>query len=81
MLDVDTIYLLLVMIGFILVAIVLLHSHSCTDTIRKKRNEVLNVTHRLEKMIATLEQEVAALQIRVEEVDDRISFLQEQVEP
>lgn len=78
MLELNTLYLLLAMAAFVLVAVVLVHQHNCADTVRRKRNEVQTVTHGLKQKIDVLEQEVVDLQIRVDEIDDQVNTLEQQ---
>lgn len=80
MLELNTLYLLLAMGGFVLVAVVLVHQHNCADTVRKKRNEVQGVTLRLEQKIAVIEQEVVDLQMKIDDLDEQISTVEGQEE-
>jgi peptidoglycan hydrolase CwlO-like protein len=77
MLDSNTTYLLLAMAGFVFAAVVLVHGHNCNDTIKRKSNQVHNITEQLGKKINVLEQEVVDLQTKIGEVDDQINSLEE----
>ena len=63
------------MAGFVFAAVVLVHGHNCNDTIKRKNNQVKNITDKLGKKIDVLEQEVVNLQIQIDEIDDQINSL------
>jgi len=75
MLDSSTLYLILAMAGFVFVAIVMVHHHNCSDTVRRKRNEVKSVSTQLQMKIDVLEQEVVDIQMRLDEIDEEIEVL------
>ena len=81
MLEFDTLYLLLAMAGFIILAVVLVHKHKCDDLVRRKRNEVQSITLALESKIVTLERETVDLQLQIDDIDQQIESLQEKAEP
>jgi len=75
MLDSSTLYLILAMAGFVLIAIIVVHHHNCSDLIRRKRTEVKSISKQLGYKIDTLEQEVIDLKIQIEEIDEQIDTL------
>ena len=75
MVDSSTSYLILTMTAFVLVAIVVVHHHNCSDQIRRKRNEVRSITNQLEKRIDVLEQEIINLKLQIDEVDENLNTM------
>ena len=81
MLEVSTLYLILAMVGFVLLAIIVVHHHNCSDQIRHKRNEVRSLANRLAARNAVYEEHIAALKKRLEELDDEIDILEQRLQP
>lgn len=81
MLEVSTLYLLLTMFGFVLLGIVVVHHHNCSDMIRRKRNEVRRLTVHLEAKNSVLDEQIADLKIQVEELDEKLSILEQRQQP
>ncbi|NDV20035.1 hypothetical protein GO013_11440 [Pseudodesulfovibrio sp. JC047] len=75
MLDSNTLYLLLAMAGFILIAALVVHHHNCSDQIRRKRMEVKGVSQQLGYKIDTLEQELTELKSQIDDLDEQIGAL------
>lgn len=77
MLDTSTFYLILMMVGFIYVAIVVVHQHSNADKVRRKQAEIEHFTMQVNKKMEVIEQEVVDLKIKIDELDEEIeSFKQ-----
>ncbi|XXJ20041.1 hypothetical protein ACR42D_10945 [Desulfovibrio caledoniensis] len=76
MLEVSTLYLLLAMFGFVLVGIIVIHHHNSSDLIRRKRNEVRRLTVHLEAKNSILEEQIAELKGKVNELDEQIGILE-----
>lgn len=79
MLETSTISLLLVMVGFIAVAMVMTHHHSSTDLIRRKKGEVEAFADKLNQKIGIIEQELIDLKLKAEELDEEIETYQQKV--
>ncbi|MCJ2164081.1 MULTISPECIES: hypothetical protein [unclassified Pseudodesulfovibrio] len=77
MLEVSTIYLLLAMFAFVLVAVLVLHHHNSADLIQRKQNEVRNLTSQLTAKSDIFEQQIIDLRIRIDEIDEQIEILEE----
>jgi hypothetical protein len=77
MLEVSTVYLLLAMFGFVLLGIIVIHHHNCSDMIRRKRNEVRRMTVNLEAKNTVLEEHIAELKTKVGEIDEQIGILEQ----
>ncbi|WP_319467285.1 hypothetical protein [uncultured Pseudodesulfovibrio sp.] len=77
MLETSTFYLILIMAGFVMLAMILVHQHNCTDEIRRKTGEVDAYIARLNQKIEVIEQEVVDLQIKIDEVDEEIDTYQQ----
>ncbi|MEZ7198337.1 hypothetical protein [Pseudodesulfovibrio karagichevae] len=77
MLEVSTLYLLLAMFGFVLVGIIVIHHHNCSDLIRRKRNEVRRLTVHLEAKNNVLEEHIADLKAKVGDLDEQIAILEQ----
>ncbi|WP_319543749.1 hypothetical protein [uncultured Pseudodesulfovibrio sp.] len=75
MLDSSTLYLILVMAGFVLIAVIVVHHHNCSDIIRRKRAEVRGVKKQLEYKIDSLEHAIIDLKVQIEEIDEQIDIL------
>lgn len=73
MLDANTMYLFLAMVGFIFIAIGMINQHSNSDQIRKKRSHVQAFTNKLNQKIDVLEQEIVNLKIKVDDLEDEIN--------
>ena len=76
MLETSTLSLLLSMTGFILVAVIVVHHHNCSDQIQRARYEVKRMTSRLKSQADIFEQQVIDLQIQIDEVDEQIRALE-----
>lgn len=74
--DVNTIYLIMAMGGFLLVAVTLIHHHNCSQQVRRKKGEVNGVTQKLAPRIEILEKEVAGLKVKIDELDVEITTYQ-----
>ncbi|EGB13935.1 hypothetical protein DND132_0720 [Pseudodesulfovibrio mercurii] len=81
MLEVSTLYLLLAMFGFVLLGIIVVHHHNCSDMIRRKRNEVRRLTVHLESKNAVLDEQIADLKTKVDDLTDQISILEQRKRP
>jgi cell division protein FtsB len=77
MLEVSTLYLLLAMFGFVLLGIIVIHHHNCSDMIRRKRNEVRRLTVHLEAKNTVLEEQIADLKTKVGDLDEQIAVLEQ----
>ncbi|WP_338667107.1 hypothetical protein [Pseudodesulfovibrio methanolicus] len=77
MLEVSTVYLLLAMFGFVLLGIIVIHHHNCSDLIRRKRNEVRRLTVHLEAKNTVLEEQIADLKTKVGDLDEQIAILEQ----
>jgi cell division protein FtsB len=77
MLEVSTLYLLLAMFGFVLLGIIVVHHHNCSDLIRHKRNEVRRLTVHLEAKNTVLEEQIADLKTKVGDLDEQIAILEQ----
>jgi cell division protein FtsB len=80
MLEVSTVYLLLAMFGFVLVGIVVIHHHNSSDMIRRKRNEVRRLTVHLEAKNSVLEEQIADLKDKVDDLDEQIGILEQRAQ-
>ncbi len=76
MLDTSTFYLILIMAGFVMLAVLVVHHHNCSDEIRKKKGEVDDYIFRLNKKIDVLEQDIVDIQIKIDAVDAEIDAYQ-----
>lgn len=76
MLDTSTLYLILAMAGFIFVAVIMVHHHSCAEDIRRKTSEVEDFTVQINKKIDVVEQDIVDLKLRIDELDEEIDELQ-----
>ncbi|MGE4192413.1 MAG: hypothetical protein AB7E51_03395 [Pseudodesulfovibrio sp.] len=81
MLEVSTLYLLLAMLGFVLLAIIVVHHHNCSDQIRHKRNEVRSLANRLAAKNAVYEEQVTELKAQLEKLVDEIDILEQRLQP
>ena len=79
MLDASTLSLILSLAGFVLVAIVVVHHHNCSDQVRRRRIEVRHVTTELTAKANAYEQQITDLQRQIEEIDEQIRSLEEGV--
>ncbi|MGE4421252.1 MAG: hypothetical protein AB7D39_03065 [Pseudodesulfovibrio sp.] len=77
MLEVSTVYLLMAMFGFVLVGIIVIHHHNCSDLIRRKRNEVRRLTVHLEAKNTVLEEQIEDLKAKVDDLDEQIAILEQ----
>jgi len=77
MLEVSTLYLLLAMFGFVLLGILVIHHHNCTDQVCRKRNEIRRLTVDLSAKNAVLEEQIAELKTEINEIDDQIALLEQ----
>jgi len=77
MLEVSTVYLLLAMFGFVLLGIIVIHHHNCSDLIRRKRNEVRRLTVNLEAKNTVLEEQIADLKTKASDLDEQIAILEQ----
>ncbi len=73
MLDSNTLYLLLAMVGFVFMAVAMINQHSNNDQVRKKRGQVKAVTHKLDMKIDVLEQEIVHLKVKIDDLEDEIN--------
>ncbi|MGL1862080.1 MAG: hypothetical protein OCC46_06115 [Pseudodesulfovibrio sp.] len=73
MLDSNTLYLLLAMVGFVFMAVAMINHHSNTEQVRKKRGQVKSVTHKLSMKIDVLEQEIVNLKVKIDDLEDEIN--------
>jgi septal ring factor EnvC (AmiA/AmiB activator) len=76
MLDSSTLYLVLIMAGFILVAVIVTHQHNCSDLIRRKSYEVENAVTLFTQKTQALEQAIVTFKTEIEEIDEQIDLLQ-----
>jgi len=81
MLEVSTLYLLLAMFGFVLLGIIVIHHHNCSDLIRRKRNEVRRLTVHLEAKNSVLEEQITDLKSKVDDLDEQIAVLEQRKRP
>lgn len=80
MLDASTISLILTLTGFVLVAIVVVHHHNCSDEIRRRRLEVKHITHELTSKGNAYERQIQELRRQIEDVELQIQMIQRQVD-
>ncbi len=73
MLDSNTLYLLLAMVGFVFIAIGMVNFHSNNDQVSKKRSHVQGFTNKMNMKIEVLEQEIVNLKIKVDDIEDEIN--------
>lgn len=77
MLDTSTAYLLLVMTGFVLFAVLLVQHHNANEVIQKKRREVEDRVRLIDLKLDAMAQEMDNLKEQIEEVDhDLVEFEQ-----
>jgi peptidoglycan hydrolase CwlO-like protein len=76
MLDTSTLSLILVMVGFVAVAIVMVHHHNNTDLVRRKKGEVAAYTNKLTRKIQIVENEIETLKLKVDELNEEIDTIQ-----
>ena len=76
MLDASTTSLILSLAGFVLVAILVVHHHNCSDQIRRRRAEVKHVTTELTTKSTAYEQQIADLQLQIEDIDQQLRMLE-----
>jgi cell division protein FtsB len=81
MLEISTLYLLLAMFGFVLLGIIVIHHHNCSDLIRRKRNEVRRLTVHLEAKNSVLEEQITDLKAKVDDLDEQIAVLEQRKRP
>lgn len=81
MLEVSTLYLILTMVGFVLLAAIVVHHHNCSDQIRHKRNEVRSLANQLTAKNAVYEEQVAELKEQLDELDREIDILEQRLHP
>jgi len=74
--DMSTIYLIMAMGGFLLVAMTMIHHHNCSQQVHRKKGELDSVTQKLNPRIEILEKEVAELKVKIDEVDVEITTYQ-----
>jgi len=77
MLDASTAYTLLVMAGFILVALLVVHHHHCSDAVRRRRGEVAAAERQYGERISGLERQIDDLSEKILLVEDQIAALGE----
>lgn len=71
--DNTTLYLILALSSFLLIAVVMIHHHNCSDQIRRKQGELNSITQKLNPRIEIMEKEIIELKIKIEEVDEDIA--------
>lgn len=76
MLDTSTLSLILVMVGFVAVAVVMVHHHNNSDQVRRKKGEVASYSQKLNRKIEVVEREIVDLKLKIEELDEEIDALQ-----
>lgn len=76
MLETSTVYLILAMAAFVIVAILMVHYHNCSELVRRKQNEVEAISLQLNKKIDILEQEVVDFKIKLDDLNDDIEAYQ-----
>lgn len=72
MLDSSTIYLILAMVGFLFIAVVVVHQHNNADQVRRKTGEVENYVARINQKIEIVESQIVDLKVKVDELDEEI---------
>ncbi|QGY40955.1 hypothetical protein GM415_12730 [Pseudodesulfovibrio cashew] len=75
MLDISTLSLLIVMVVFICVAMIMVHYHSNSDQVRRKKNEVASYSQKLSQKIDVVEKEIIDLKVKIETLDEEIDIL------
>lgn len=76
MLDTSTLSLILVMVGFVAVAVVMVNHHSNSDQVRRKKGEVSAYSQKLNQKIEVVERDIVDLKIKLESLDEEIDALQ-----
>lgn len=74
--DISTIYLIMAMGGFLLIAVALIHHHNSSQQVRRKQGELNGVTQKLNPRIEILEKEIAELKVKIDELDIEITTYQ-----
>lgn len=72
MLNLSTLTLLLAMVGFVALAILLVHQHNCSDIVRRKRNEFEYLSNKLKMKTDVVAADIENIQIQIDELDDQI---------
>lgn len=72
MLDTSTFYLIVAMAGFVLVAVIMIHHHNCSDIMHRKERELVSITNQLSPRIDILEREVIDLKVELDEIQEKI---------
>ncbi|WP_243545831.1 hypothetical protein [Pseudodesulfovibrio tunisiensis] len=70
--DTSTLYLLLAMLSFVLVAVLLIHHYNCSEEVKRRQRQVAGKEALLNKKNDVLEQENAALEVKLDEIDAEI---------
>lgn len=71
-----TIYLIMSLGGFLLIAVALIHHHNCTEQIQRKKGEIESVKQKLQPRIDILEQEVLDIKVKIDDLDVDIATYQ-----
>ena len=74
--DLSTIYLIMAMGGFLMIAVALIHHHNASQQVRRKNGELVGVTQKLNPRIDILEREIAELKAKIDELDVEITTYQ-----
>ena len=74
--DINTLYLIMALGGFLLVAVALIHHHNCSQQVRRKKGELDGITRKLAPRIEILEKNVAELKVKIDELDVEIATYQ-----
>lgn len=75
MLDISTLSLIVVMVGFICFAIIVVHHHKYSDIVRRKRGEVDAYAHKMHQKIDIVEKEIVDLKMQIDSLDEEIEAL------
>ncbi len=76
MLEASTIYLLLAMFAFVLIAVLVLHQHNSNDAIRRKKNELESLKTHLDPRSDMYEEQITEIKIKIEELEEEIDILE-----
>ena len=76
MLDSSTLYLILAMVGFVFVAVIMIHQNNCSEIITRRHNAVKSITQQFAEKPNVLEQGIVDLKIQIDEIDEKLDTFQ-----
>lgn len=74
--DSVTLYLIMALGSFLLIAVIVIHQHNCSQQVRRKKGELESITQKLNPRIEILEKEIVDIKVKTDEVDLEIATYQ-----